>query len=105
MVRPTLSATDEYATTAPVAAPAVIEALRRVSWGAVFGGVVIALITQLLLSMLGIGIGVATIEPISGDTPTAAAFSISAAVWWTVSGIVSAYVGGWVAARLSGALA
>jgi hypothetical protein len=55
--------------------------------------------------MLGIGIGVATIEPISGDTPTAAAFSISAAVWWTVSGIVSAYVGGWVAARLSGALA
>ena len=59
------------------AAPALFESLRRVSWGAVMGGVVVALITQLLLSMLGIGIGVSTIEPATGDTPGAGAFSLA----------------------------
>jgi hypothetical protein len=96
--------TAELATGATVA-PALIDSLRRVSWGAVMGGVVVALITHLLLSMLGIGIGVATIEPATGDTPGIGALSLSAALWWTVSGIIAAFVGGWVAARLSGALA
>ncbi|HEX2112906.1 MAG TPA: PhnA-like protein [Alphaproteobacteria bacterium] len=105
MARPTLSGSGEYVTTAPVASPAVVESLRRVSWGAVFGGVVISLITQFLLSMLGVGIGVSTVDPATGDTPAASTFSISAAIWWTVSGIISAFFGGWIAARLSGALA
>lgn len=77
-------------------------ALRRVSWSAVFAGVVISLITQFLLSMLGVGIGVSTIDPLTGGTPGMTAFSVSAGVWWTVSGIISAFVGGWVAGRLSG---
>jgi hypothetical protein len=85
-------------------APALIESLRRVSWGAVMGGVVVALITQLLLSMLGIGIGVSTVNPVSGDTPGAGTFSLVAALWWAISGIVAAFAGGWIAARLSGAL-
>jgi hypothetical protein len=89
---------------APVS-PALIESLRRISWGAVMAGVVVALITQLLLSMLGVGIGVSTIEPATGDTPAAGAFSLIAALWWTVSGIIASFVGGWIAARLSGALA
>jgi hypothetical protein len=105
MARPTLGETEDYAMATPVASPAVVESLRRVSWGAVFGGVVIALITQFLLSMLGVGIGVSTIDPASAETPTATTFSVSAAAWWTVSGIIAAFVGGWVAARLSGALA
>jgi hypothetical protein len=91
-----------YVETTVATGPAVVGSLRRVSWGAVFGGVVIALIVQFLLSMLGIGIGVSTIDPASGDTPGTSTFSISAAIWWTVSGIIAAYVGGWVAARLSG---
>ena len=82
--------------------PAATRALRRVSWGAVFAGVVIALITQFLLSMLGVGIGVSTIDPLTGDTPGVTAFSISAAIWWTVGGIIAAFAGGWVAGRLSG---
>jgi hypothetical protein len=107
MARATLGETDDrgYAATAPVTSPAVVESLRRVSWGAVFGGVVISLITQFLLSMLGVGIGISTIEPITGDSPAASAFSMSAAVWWTVAGIIAAFAGGWVAARLSGTLA
>jgi hypothetical protein len=105
MARSTLGGPDEYVEAAPVASTAVVESLRRVSWGAVFGGVVISLITQFLLSMLGVGIGVGTIDPATGDTPAASTFSMSAAIWWTASGIIAAFAGGWVAARLSGALA
>jgi hypothetical protein len=112
MARSTYSGTsgaDDSVETVPVAtaaaAPAVVESLRRVSWGAVFGGVVLSLITQFLLSMLGVGIGVSTIDPASGASPDPTTFSISAAVWWTVSGIIAAFIGGWVAGRLSGALA
>src|SRR5690606_10405128 len=52
--------TDVLTTTDGAAA---IASLRRVSWGAIFGGVVISLIVQFLLSMLGVGIGVATVDP------------------------------------------
>src|SRR5882757_3149039 len=37
--------------------------VSRISWGAVLAGVVVALVTQLLLNMLGIGIGAATLNP------------------------------------------
>jgi hypothetical protein len=105
MARSAPGDSDEYAATTPVIAPNVIESFRRISWGAVIAGVVLSLITQFLLSMLGIGIGVSTIDPAAGGSPDATTFSVSAAVWWTVSGIISAFVGGWIAARLSGAFA
>ena len=76
--------------------------LNRVSWAAVLAGVVVALVTQLLLNMLGLGIGVATLDPGTGDNPAATTFSIAAGLWWTVSGIIAAFVGGYVAGRLSG---
>ena len=76
--------------------------LNEISWGAVIAGVVVALVVQLLLNMLGIGIGVATLDPISGDSPEARTFSIAAGIWWTVSGIVAALIGGYAAGRLAG---
>jgi hypothetical protein len=77
-------------------------ALNRVSWGAVLAGVVMALVVQLLLNMLGIGIGVATIDPGTGDNPTASTFSLAAGIWYMVAGIIAAYAGGYIAGRLSG---
>ena len=78
--------------------------LNRVSWGAVLAGVVVALVAQLILNMIGIGIGAATLDPggAADQNPSARGFSIGAAVWWTVSGIVAALVGGFAAGRLSG---
>jgi hypothetical protein len=76
--------------------------LNRVSWAAVLAGVVVMLVTQLLLNMLGIGIGIATLDPGTGDNPAASTFSIGAAIWWTLSGIIASFVGGYVAGRLSG---
>lgn len=76
--------------------------LNKVSWGAIFAGVVMALTVHLVLNLFGIGVGTATIDPATGQTPSATSISIGAAVWWTVSGIIAAFVGGFVAARLSG---
>jgi hypothetical protein len=76
--------------------------INKVSWGAIFAGVVVGLITQVLLTMLGVGIGIATLDPMTSDNPTASSFSIGAGIWYVLSGIVAAYVGGYIASRLSG---
>ena len=77
-------------------------ALNKVSWGAIFAGVVVALVIQVLLTMLGAGIGIATLDPNTGDNPAASTFSIVAGIWYLLSGIVSAFAGGYVAAHMSG---
>ena len=76
--------------------------INRVSWAAVLAGVVTALVTQLILNMLGVGIGAATLDPGTNDNPTAGGFSIAAGLWYALSGIIASFVGGYVAGRLSG---
>jgi hypothetical protein len=76
--------------------------INRVSWGAVGAGVVVALVTQLILNMLGIGLGAASFDPASSNNPSATTFSIGAGIWWAVSGILAALVGGYAAGRLAG---
>ena len=76
--------------------------LNRINWGAVLAGVVVALVTQLLLNLLGIGVGAATLDPGTGDNPSASSFSIGAGIWWTLSGIIASFAGGYAAGRLAG---
>lgn len=76
--------------------------LNKVSWGAVLAGVVVALVIQLLLNMLGIGIGAASLDAGGGDNPAASSFSIGAGIWWTLSGIIASFAGAYAAGRLSG---
>lgn len=76
--------------------------INRISWGAVFAGAVVALVIQIILNMLGIGIGAATLDPGSGDNPSASTFSIGAGIWFAVAGIIAALVGGYAAGRLAG---
>jgi hypothetical protein len=79
-------------------------AINDISWGAVLAGVVVALVAQLILNMIGIGVGASTLDPGAGpnENPSARGFSIGAGIWWTVSGILAALAGGYVAGRLSG---
>lgn len=77
------------------------ESFDRISWGAVFAGVTLALVTQIVLSMLGTGIGLSTIDPLEGDTP-GAGIGIGAGIWWAVTSIVTLFIGGWVAGHLAG---
>ncbi len=80
-------------------APAVF---NKVTWGAVFAGVAIALSTQFLLNLLGVGIGAAVLHPATYDNPELSTFSIVGGIWFVVAGIISSFVGGYVASRLSG---
>jgi hypothetical protein len=76
--------------------------VNRVSWGAIFAGVVVALVVHVLLTMLGVGIGVATLDPGAGDNPAASTFSVVTGLWYVLSGIIAAFAGGYIAARMSG---
>jgi hypothetical protein len=76
---------------------------KRISWGAVFAGVVIAVAIMVVLNLLGLAIGLATIDPATGETPGGRTLSIGAGIWWIVSALIALYVGGWVASRLAGA--
>ena len=76
--------------------------LTRISWGAVFAGVVVALATQLLLNLLGMAIGAATLSPGTGDSPSATSFSIGAGIWFALSSILAALAGGYAAGKLAG---
>ena len=69
----------------------------RVSWGGIWGGVLVALAVLILLTSLGVAIGVSAVDP--SDT-SARAVGIGAAVWAGVSLLVSLFIGGLVAARI-----
>jgi hypothetical protein len=95
----TIRAAASPAGTVQVAAPT---GLRRISWGAVLAGAAIVIAVHVSLSLLGLGIGLSTVDPAAGDTPRAASFGIGAGIWWVVSNLIALVIGGYVAARLSG---
>jgi len=74
---------------------------QRVSWGAVFAGVTVALVTQLLLGVLGLAIGASTIDPLREADPVAG-LGNGAGIWFAVTGLVSLFAGGWTAGHLAG---
>jgi hypothetical protein len=76
--------------------------MRRISWAAIFAGLIIALVAELVLTVLGISIGATALNPFTADQSTAQGFGIGAAVWLIITSVVSLYFGGWVAGRLSG---
>ncbi|OGX90972.1 hypothetical protein BEN49_05690 [Hymenobacter coccineus] len=86
------------------AAPApagLTAAVKRISWGAVFAGALLALVIQLSLSLLGLGIGLGTIDPLTENNPTSG-IGVGAAIWWLVTMLGSLYIGATVASRLAG---
>ena len=74
----------------------------RLSWGAIFAGVVIAVAVQLVLGILGAGIGLTMVDPVEGTTPGAAGFGIGAGIYWLVTTILALGAGGYAAARVAG---
>ena len=75
---------------------------RRISWAAIFGGVILVVAVQLLLSMLAAGIGLGTVNVNAGSTPNASSLGIGAGIWWVVSSMIALGFGGYVAAWLAG---
>ena len=100
-----------YSSSAPVGATSVETVTllgngahihRRISWGAIFGGVILVVVVQLLLSTLGAGIGLGTVNMNAGTTPDAGNLGMGAGVWWVISSCLALFFGGYVAAWLAG---
>lgn len=76
-------------------------AIKRISWGAILAGTIIALVTQLALSLLGLAIGLGTVDPTAEANPFSG-LATGAGIWLAVSTILSLLAGGFTAARLAG---
>jgi hypothetical protein len=74
----------------------------RISWGAIFAGALIALATQLVLTLIGAAIGLATLNPASGQGPSGTTLGVGATVWVVISSLISLFLGGYLAGRLGG---
>jgi hypothetical protein len=81
-------------------APVVTTFVRRISWGAVFAGLVVVLVTQLTLGVLGIGIGASMVN--FQDNRPAPGVRVAAVSWVLLTAVVSLFLGGYVSARLAG---
>ena len=79
-----------------------VDFMKRISWSAVFAGVLIAVVVQMLLTLLGLGIGLGTIDPVQEQNPTAG-LGIGSAIWYIISSLLSLFIGGWIAGRLASA--
>lgn len=69
----------------------------RVSWGGVFGGVLVALGFLLLTTVLGLAVGISAADP--GQTD-AATVGTSAGIWAGVSLLLALFIGGMVSTRV-----
>lgn len=79
-----------------------LRAGRRISWAAIFGGAIAALAVQIVLGLLGLGIGLSTVNPATEARPVGAGLGVGAIIWWTFSSLIAMFLGGWVAGRLAG---
>lgn len=68
----------------------------RVSWGGVWSGVLVTLGSLILLSALGVAVGITAVNP---DTADAQKVAQVAAVWGAVSLLASLFLGGLVSTR------
>ncbi|MBA2491115.1 MAG: hypothetical protein ACR2KU_03810 [Gammaproteobacteria bacterium] len=75
------------------------EVVKRISWGAIIAGTLVALVIQMTLSMLGLGIGLGVMDP---NAQALSGVGIGAGIWLVVSTLVSLYIGGFMAGRLAG---
>jgi hypothetical protein len=69
----------------------------RVSWGGIWGGVLVAIGLLLLLTVLGVAIGVSAVDP--GDTE-ARTVGTGVGVWGGLSLLIALFVGGVVSTRI-----
>jgi hypothetical protein len=75
--------------------------ISRISWGAIFAGTVVAFVAQILFTLPGLAIGLTIVEPMTGQAPWEG-IGIGAGIWWVVTTLISLFLGGWTAGRLSG---
>lgn len=72
-----------------------VEVKNRVQFGPIVAGVLTAIATLLVLTVLGLAIGSSALEP----RDSGQAIGTAAAIWGIASALIAFFVGGWVAAK------
>ncbi|MEE2950835.1 hypothetical protein SAMN06297251_10236 [Fulvimarina manganoxydans] len=72
---------------------------RSLSWGAIVAGVVLAIALQLMLGLLGLGIGLGGVP---GSDRAVTALASTAGIWSIAVALIGLFVGAFAAARLGG---
>lgn len=71
-------------------------------WGAIFAGVVVGLALQLVFALLGLALGLSAVDVGQADAGVPGSAPAIAGAWHGVTMLIAAFVGGYVAARMSG---
>ncbi len=75
----------------------------RASWGAIFSGVFVTLVLEIMFTLLGAAIGFSVINPANQQGPNSGqGFAIGSGIWVLVTSLISLWVGACIAGRLSG---
>lgn len=82
--------------------PAVVVVPAGVAWSAVVGGALVALATQLVLWLVGLGFGLGVVDVAERGEAAAATITGGVALWWCVSAVSALFLGGWMAGRIAG---
>lgn len=74
--------------------------LKRISWSAIFAGVIVSMVIYLLLAILGTAIGASTIDPQTEQNPMDN-IGMGAAIWTGLSMLIAIAAGGYISGRLA----
>ncbi|MEJ5114345.1 TIGR04086 family membrane protein [Erwinia billingiae] len=74
--------------------------LKRISWSAIFAGVILSVVIYLLLTILGTAIGATTIDPLKEQNPLDG-LGTGAAIWTGLSMLISIGAGAFITGRLA----
>jgi hypothetical protein len=78
--------------------PSILQAEgKKVSWGGIFGGVLVAVGVLLLLAALGMAVGISAADPGETDVST---LGTGAGIWAALSLLLALFVGGMVSTRI-----
>lgn len=81
--------------------PADTAAIRRVSWGSIFAGTVVALALMVFFTTLGLAIGAAAVDPLYESNPLSG-LGVGSGIYLVLTQLISLAIGGFAAARLAG---
>lgn len=72
---------------------------KGISWRAIFAGTLTVLSVLLVLNLIGLAIGLSTIEPTEESNPLSG-LGTGSIIWWIISSLIALFAGGYVAARV-----
>jgi len=75
--------------------------VRRVSWGAILAGLFVTLVIQVMFTLLGAAIGLASLDHLR-QSSSGKDIAMGSGIWMLLTALVSIWVGACISGRLSG---